>query len=222
MNGVLGALLPLAIAVAISPIAIIAEILLLLSDKPAKNGGACLAGFVVGVGVVLGILVLVATAIDLSKSGPSKGADTVQLVAGILLLVAAVRRFRSRPPAGEAPFTPKWMDGIARFTPVKSLGVGAALGAANPKNIAVGLAGAVAICSAGLSTGQSVVAVVVYVVIAALGVAAPLVVMVSLGRKAPVILDGWKSWLAQNNTAVMAVLLLVFGVVLIGKGVGGL
>ena len=74
MNGVLGALLPLAIAVAISPIAIIAEILLLLSDKPAKNGGACLAGFVVGVGVVLGILVLVATAIDLSKSGPSKGA----------------------------------------------------------------------------------------------------------------------------------------------------
>ena len=78
------------------------------------------------------------------------------------------------------------------------------------------------ICSAGLSTGQSVVAVVVYVVIAALGVAAPLVVMVSLGRKAPVILDGWKSWLAQNNTAVMAVLLLVFGVVLIGKGVGGL
>ena len=221
MHGVLGTLLPLAIAVTISPIPIIAEILLLFSKKPVATASAYLVGFVVGVALVLAVLVIVANAIDLSKSGPSKGAGTVQLVLGALLLVAAVRRFRHRPKHDEVAPTPKWMDGIASFTPGKSLGVGAAIGAANPKNIAVGVAAAAAISSAGLSTGQSIVSVVVYVVIAAAGVAAPLVVMIGLGDRAQGILGNWKTWLELNNATVMAVLLLVFGVVLVGKGVAG-
>jgi hypothetical protein len=223
MHGVLGALLPLAIAVTISPIPIIAEILLLFTEKPVGNAAAYLAGFAVGVAAILGLLVVVANAANLTRSGPSKGAATVQLVVGAALLVAARRRLgRRRPAPGEAAPAPKWMEGIAAFTPPRSLGVGAAIGAANPKNIAVGVAGAVAISSAGLSTGQTVVSIVVYVVIASLGVAAPLVVMVGLRDKSQGILDGWKDWLGQNNAVVMAVLFLVFGVVLIGKGVAGL
>jgi hypothetical protein len=221
MHGVLGALLPLAIAVTISPIPIIAEILLLFTRRPVAAASAYLVGFMVGVAVVLGILVIVANAINLSESGPSKGAGTLQLVLGAVLVVASVRRFRTRPKEGEAAPTPKWMDGIASFTPGRSLGVGAAIGAANPKNIAVGVAGAAAISSAGLSAGQSIISIVVYVIIGAIGVAAPLVVMISLGDKARGILENWKSWLGLNNATVMAVLLLVFGVVLVGKGVAG-
>src|ERR1700722_10455904 len=101
MHGVLGALLPLAVAVTISPIPIIAEILLLFTKKPVAAASAYLAGFVIGVAVVLGILVIVANAINLSESGPSKGAGTLQLVLGVALLVAAVRRFRHRPKEGE-------------------------------------------------------------------------------------------------------------------------
>ena len=33
-------------------------------------------------------------------------------------------------------------------------------------------------------------------------------------------LDTMRTWLAQNNATVMAVLLLVIGFVLIGKGIG--
>ncbi len=221
MHGVLGTLLPLAITVTISPIPIIAEILLLFTKRPVPAASAYLVGFVIGVALVLGILVIVANAIDLSKSGPSKGAGTLQLGLGVLLLVAAVRRFRRRPKDGEVAPSPKWMDGLASFTPGKSLGIGAAVGAANPKNIAVAVAGAAAISSAGLSAGQSIVSIVVYVVIAAAGVAAPLVVMVSLGDRAQGVLKNWRAWLALNNATVMAVLLLVFGVVLVGKGVAG-
>jgi len=223
MNGVLGAILPLAIAVTISPIPIIAEILLLFTDKPVPNAGAYLVGFIVGVGGVLGILVAVAGSINLSSgSEPSKGAASVQLVLGLLLFLASVRKFRGRPKPGEEAAMPKWMNGIAKFAPGRSLAVGAGLGAFNPKNVVVGVAAAVAIASASLSTGQDIVAVVVYVVVAALGVAAPLVVMLALGSRATGILDSWKAWLAQNNSAVMAVLFLVFAVVLIGKGIAGL
>jgi hypothetical protein len=60
------------------------------------------------------------------------------------------------------------------------------------------------------------------VVIAVLGVAAPLVVVVALGDRATPILQTWRAWLEQNNATVMAILFLVFAVVLIGKGIGGL
>ena len=144
MNGALGAILPLAIAVTISPVPIIAAILLLLSRKPVPNAGAYLAGFIIGVGGVLGILVAVAGSLNLSAgSGPSKGAGGLELLLGVLLLVAAVRRLRGRPRPGTTASMPNWMDGIANFGPGKSLAVGAAIGAANPKNLVVGLAAVV-------------------------------------------------------------------------------
>jgi hypothetical protein len=46
--------------------------------------------------------------------------------------------------------------------------------------------------------------------------------MVGLRDRSQRILDGWKDWLGQNNAVVMAVLFVVFGAVLIGKGVAGL
>jgi len=220
LNGVLGAIIPLAIAVTISPVPIIAAILLLLTRKPLPNGAAYLVGFTLGVGAVLGLLVWVAGSLNLSSgSGPSTGLGVVELVLGLLLLVAAMRRFHRRPMPGTTPSMPKWMDGIASFTPARSLVVGIVIGAANPKNLAVGIAAAAAIASASLSSGDEVVAIVVYVVIAVLGVAAPFAVVLAAGGKAQAILGNWKSWLAQNNATVMAVLFLVFAVVLIGKGI---
>jgi len=223
VNGVLGAILPLAIAVTISPIPIIAEILLLFTKKPVANAGAYLAGFILGVGAVLGILVVVAGSMNLSAgSDSSKGAGTFQLVLGLLLLVASVRRFRGRPKAGESSAMPKWMNGIESFTPGRSLAIGATLGALNPKNLAVGVAAAVTIASAGLGAGDEAFAALVYVVIAVVGVAAPLVVLVAMKEKAQPVLNSWKAWLEANNATVMAVLFLVFAVVLIGKGIGAL
>jgi hypothetical protein len=220
VKDVIGSILPLAIAVTISPIPIIAEILLLFTKKPVANAASYLAGFIVGVAGVLAILVAIAGTINLSTgSGPSTGAAILQLALGALLLAAALRQFRGRPKPGQEAAMPKWMNGIAGFSPGKSLLVGAGIGALNPKNIIVGVAAAVAIASASLSAGQEVGAGAVYVLVAVLGVAAPLVVTLAMGQKAQPILDKWKAWLGQNNAVVMSVLFLVFAVVLIGKGI---
>jgi threonine/homoserine/homoserine lactone efflux protein len=113
------------------------------------------------------------------------------------------------------------MDGIAGYSPGQSLGVGAVLGALNPKNVVVGLAAAVIVSAADLPRGQQIAACAVYVVVAILGVAAPILVTLFLGDRAQVVLNGWEGWLARNNATVMSVLFLVFGVVLIGQGIGG-
>jgi hypothetical protein len=58
--------------------------------------------------------------------------------------------------------------------------------------------------------------------VAVLGVAAPILVMLSLGERAPEVLEGWNVWLRHNNASVMSVLFVIFGVVLIGQGVAGI
>ena len=223
MNQVLRDLLPLAIAVTISPVPIIAEILLLFTKKPVANAGAYAAGFVVGVGGVLWILVAAAGTQDLSSdSDGSTAGAIVRLAAGGLLIVGAVRQFRGRPAEGETAAMPKWMDGISSFQPGRSGMVGLLVGALNPKNIAMALGASLAVAGASLSGGDQAIVMVVYTLIAALGVLAPLVVVVVMGERSEAVLTGWRTWLAQNNAAVMSVLFLIFGVVLIGQGISGL
>ena len=62
---------------------------------------------------------------------------------------------------------------------------------------------------------------VIYVVVAVLGVAAPIVVTLSSGTGPRTFSAEWNVWLRQNNATVMSVLFVVFGVVLIGQGLAG-
>jgi hypothetical protein len=60
------------------------------------------------------------------------------------------------------------------------------------------------------------------VLIGSIGIIAPVAVYFAMGDRAARVLGGWKTWLSANNATVMFVLFLVFGVVLIGKGISGL
>ena len=223
MKVVVGEILPLALVVTISPINVIPVILLLFTRRPLVNASCFLAGFIVGVAAVLVACVAIAEAIDLSPgSGHSNWVGMLKLVLGAYLLVAAVRKFRGRPRAGQEGTMPKWMDGIAEFSPGRSLGTGFVLGSLNPKNVAVGVAAAASIASVASARGQQIAAIAIYVMVAVLGVAAPILTTVFLGDRSPEVLNGWKSWLRQNNATVMSVLFLIFGVVLIGQGIGSL
>ena len=222
MRTVLGEILPLAIVVTVSPINIVASILLLFSRRAILNASCYLAGFVVGVAAVIAVLTAIAGAVHLSTDGQrSRVVSGLLLLLGIWLLVQAVHKFRSRPAEGDAVETPAWMEGITGFGPGKSLGIGLTVGAANPKNIAVALASAVVIATAGLGTGQAIAVIVVYTVVASLGVAAPIVAILVLGDRGDEVVTGWQTWLERNTAAMMAVIYLVFGVILIGKGFAG-
>lgn len=222
MTQVLGEVLPLAVAVLISPLPIAAEIILLFTSQPKVNASAYVGGFVSGVGVVLGLLTVLVGTQDLGGgSGPATWVSWLKIVLGTLLVVGGIRRLRNRPAPGDTE-APKWMQGIESFTPGRSLAVGFAIGALNPKNLAVGLAAAVAVAGSGLAGGTQVGVVVVYALFASLGVLAPLVVTIALSPRSEEILTGWRTWLMDNNTAVMAVMLVVIGAVVIGKGLAAL
>ena len=62
--------------------------------------------------------------------------------------------------------------------------------------------------------------IVVFVVIAACSVAVPVIAYLVASKRMAAPLEALRGWLVQNNATVMAVLLLVIGVVLVGKGIG--
>ena len=64
------------------------------------------------------------------------------------------------------------------------------------------------------------VVIVVYTAIAASTVAVPIVAYLIAADRMAQPLEALRTWLVRENTTVMAVLLLVIGVVLIGKGIG--
>jgi hypothetical protein len=94
--------------------------------------------------------------------------------------------------------------------------------ATSPKKLSLTLAATLTIAQAGLSGGQSAVALVVFAVIASVSVAAPVLYYLVAGESAAKTLDGWKAWLLANNSTVMFVLFLVLGAKLVGNGLGGL
>jgi len=109
-------ILTFAIGVAISPVPIIAVILMLFSSRAKVNGPVFLLGWVVALAVVSGAAYLIADA-GIASTG-NAAVNTVswgQIVFGVLFLFLAGRSWRNRPEPGTEPEMPKWMAGIDAF-----------------------------------------------------------------------------------------------------------
>jgi threonine/homoserine/homoserine lactone efflux protein len=218
----IGDSLPLALGVAISPIPIIAIILMLLSKRSGVNSTAFLVGWVLGIAVVLSVVVAVSGTATLETStGPTTGVSWVKVVLGVLLLVVGLRDWRKRPKGDEEPVLPKWLASIEGVTPAKAGGLGVLLSAVNPKNLLLLIGAGVAIAQEAPTSGDKAVAMVIFILIAVSTVALPVVLNLTMGQRAKTILQSLDGWLKTNNATVMAVLMLVIGFVLIGKGIGG-
>lgn len=221
MGSAIGEILPLAIGVAISPIPIIAAVLMLLSPRAKSTGVGFAAGWVVGILVVVVIFTLLASIIPQGDADdPKPISGTIKIILGVLLLLLAIRQWRSRPAAGEEPGMPKWMGAIDSMTAIRGFVLGLLLSGPNPKNLLMGVGAGVAIGSTGLTVGESIVVIVVYTVLAALTVLVPVIAYLVASERMAGPLGVLRTWLVHNNATVMAVLLLVIGVVVIGKGLG--
>jgi Sap-like sulfolipid-1-addressing protein len=213
--------LPFAIGIAISPIPIIAIVLILFSNRATVNGLSFLLGWVLGLAVVGTAVYLFADAANAATD--STTSDTVswgKIVLGVLLLGLARRNFAKRPTPGEPEALPKWMSTVETITPVKAIGLAIVLAVVNPKNLILAVGACAGLGQLGLSTGDAVVAIVVFVAVASLSILFAVGYELLGGDKAHQTLDHMKQWMTEHNHAVMAVLFLVFGVVLIAKGIG--
>ncbi|WP_106815468.1 GAP family protein [Microbacterium timonense] len=220
MGGAIGETLPFALGVAISPIPIIAVILMLLSPKARATSVGFLLGWLAGIVIAVTVFTLLSSILpgsDADESHPIQG--VIRLIFGMLLLLLALRQWRGRPKAGEEPRMPKWMQAIDKVSFPTALGLGFLLSAVNPKNLLLTAGAGVDFGSAGLDAGAVIAVIAVFTLVAASTVLIPVVGYLVAADRLKEPLDALRVWLARENAVIMAVLLLVLGVDLIGKGI---
>src|SRR4029453_17553081 len=110
MGHALGNVLPLAVAVAIFPVPMIAVVLMLGSDRGRANGLAFVLAWCIGLAAVGAVVLVFAEGLDASDDGePATWVNALLLGLGLLLLALAIKQWRGRPTAGEETPTPGWM-----------------------------------------------------------------------------------------------------------------
>jgi threonine/homoserine/homoserine lactone efflux protein len=223
MGEAIGGSLPLAFGVAISPVPIIAVVLMLTTRRGRVNGPVFVLGWLCGLAVVGAIVLSVVGPSGAGSSGsPATWVSWVKIALGVLLLLLAVRQFRGRPAGDETAAMPKWMAAIDTIKPPAAFGLAAVLAGVNPKNLLMAVGGAAAIAQTGISGAQQAVAYAIFALIGTLGVGVPVGIYFALGDRSASILRGLKDWMGRNNAVIMAVLCLIIGVKLIGDAIGGL
>ena len=220
LSQAIGDLLPAAVAVALSPIPIVAIVIVLGTSRARVNGVAFALGWIVGLTAVSALVVgLLGGSGDGGPSGPS---SALQLVLGLVLLVPAARKSRTRPHGDSEPEMPGWLASVDHMSTARALALGVALSAANPKNLALTASAAAAIAQAGLDGADTVLAVATFVVLGSVTVAGAVLATLVAPRRTAAPLASIKTFMARNNAVIMMVILLVFGAKLVGDGMAGL
>jgi hypothetical protein len=223
MGEAIGGSLPLAVGIALSPIPIITVVLMLTSRKAKVNGPAFILGWLLGLGIIGAIVLAVAGPAGASKSGsPAAWVSWVKIALGVLLLLVAVRQFRSRPHGDEQAQMPKWMATIDQTTPPAALGLAAVLSGANPKNLLLAVGGAATIAQTGIPGGQQAIAYLIFALIGTLGVGVPVGIYFAMGARSETLLAALKDWMSQHNAVIMTILCVIIAAKLIGDAISGL
>ncbi|MFJ9887032.1 GAP family protein [Streptomyces sp. NPDC091287] len=225
MGDAIGQMLTSAVGIAISPLPLIAVILMLATPAGRKNGIAFTAGWIVSLAVLVTVVVLAgsgAGAAQGSGDSPAPWTLWLKLALGVLFLLLGAKQWASRPREGHEAQPPGWMKAIDRFTPVKAAGLAAALAVANPKNLVLAVGGAVSIASSTTDSGGKTLAAVLMVVIASLCALLPLAVYLFGGSRSATVLGSWKQWMAAHNAAIMTVVLVLLGSKYVGDAISGL
>lgn len=219
----IGQVLSFGVGVALSPVPIIAVVLMLATPKGRTNGPAFLTGWVLGIAVLGTIVLLIASGASASEhAAPATWVSILKIFLGVLLWLLALRQWRGRPRGGTEPQLPAWMKRIDTLTPVKSAGMGALLSAVSPKNLLLVVGAAAAIAQTGATAAGQAVALIVFIVLATLGVGAPVAIYLLMGDRATRILGELHDWMVRENATIIAVICLILGAKLIGDAITAL
>ncbi|MGN6485008.1 MAG: GAP family protein [Thermomicrobiales bacterium] len=222
MLSTIGDTATIAAGIAISPLAIVAVILALMSPNATRSGLAFLIGWLIGLGVVLAAFTSLGTLLQESDPDAAKPiTGIVKILLGLGLLALGWKQWQSRPAPGETSDLPSWLQAIDGYGPARMIGLGILLTTlAAPKNIMLDIAAAKTLSSAEVPWEQALVVALVFLAAASVSVAGPVIAYLIAPDRVRAPLMTLRAWFAQNAATVMTVVLAILGVNLIGKGLG--
>ena len=145
--------------------------------------------------------------------------DGFFLIAGLLLLVLAVRNFFVEDDPDAPP--PKFMTVLAKLGPFKLFALGIGISVIQPRFIIFVLLGASIIAEARLSTTENFISLLVLALLMVWPMLIPLVVFLVMGEHGVDAMKSMRAWLVHNQRMINVVVMGVFGVILLFLGLTG-
>ncbi|WP_375385637.1 GAP family protein [uncultured Microbacterium sp.] len=218
----IGHLIPIALAVAISSVPIMAMIFMLLSPGRNRSAVPYMVGWILGIVIVLSVCALLAHTVPTASSDrqPDVAVGIAEIIVGIALIgVAFFSWRRSRRP--ETPKTPAWLSSAGKLGPWSSLGLGLVLNV-RPKGILLAIAAGLTLRADADTPSVVVVSIVVYTLIAASTVTIPIIATVAAPKRMEPRLVSVHDWMLRNGGLLTGVIVGFIGVFVIGTGIGRL
>jgi hypothetical protein len=215
---IVGQLLPLMIALALSTVPITVTVTLLLAPRSRPAAVGFLIGWLVGLFVVAGLLTLFVQALPSSTArGSQPTVGYVEIVLGFATLgygVVLGVRGRGRSPETELP---KWLTSVGNMRPLASFGLAFVLNL-RPKSILLCGAAALILGSSRLEVSEIVIVLLIFVAVSGSTVAVPIVLSLVSPRMMRRPLEATERWIVRNARTVTTVVVFVIGTVMIGNG----
>ena len=205
--------------VALSPLPIIAVVMVLLAPAGTRGGVAFLAGRLAALIVATLAFAALSGLLD-GGAGDEEERGWMRIGLGLALIAGAGLIWRKDRKASPSAEPAGWMRAIDRATPASALRLGAMLTLVNVMELAFAFGAGLMI--GGLGAGPALLAAAVFAVLAGLGVAVPVLAMLLAGDEARDSLGGVRDWLVRNQAIAMAVVLLPIGAMLVGSGIEAL
>lgn len=209
-------ILPLLLGAAISPVATIGMIAVLTTkDKPK------LKGFIYLIGAIIPLLIIGIPGIFLFANIQFKPANTnvssaLDLLAGLLLLVLAIKNFLKK----SSHQTVKKAKSQKQLAPAKSLVLGMALMVTNFSTIVLFLPAVKDIAVSSLDEIEKLIVLFISIPIVMAMIALPLVIAVLMPNSSSSVLERLRLFMTKHSKAIVQAMLIVFGIYLLAKGFG--
>lgn len=217
MLNAVGIMLPFSMPVALSPLPIIAVVMLLL----APGGVRCGIGFLLGRWLALAALSLAIAALSSRFVSQDASGDTsgwLRIGLGFLVLAGAAFVWSKRPRGDEAAALPGWMRSLDSMSPARALTLGMILTAVNVKELAFVIGAGVLIGTSGLTMKQSWITAAIFAALACVSIAFPVLSLAVAPDRSRAALTALRDWLVRNNSIIITIVLVAIAVMLIGDG----
>jgi threonine/homoserine/homoserine lactone efflux protein len=210
-----------AVGIGLSPIPIIAITLILGTARARQNGLAFLGAWLAALTLLSGLLFVFVEGLD-NLGGSGTVMSSLRIILGIGLLWLAFQKWQKRKKMGEDVQVPKWMETLNEAEPGLAAKMGALLGGVNPKNIAFSAVAASAIAQSQLGPTQQWLALLFFVILSSLAVILSVAYYWVGKERAEGQLLKVKDFMVRHNLVIMMGLYVIFGVMLVYKGITGL
>jgi hypothetical protein len=214
-------LLPLAVALALSTVPILAALLILLSPNRSRSAIPFLLGWMIGMFLVAVVATLAATQFVPASRLPRRSDETIGMLeiavgAGLVLVgVFSAWRTRRRPPADRT--IPSWLRRVETLGPFASFGIALLLNL-RPKSLLLAAAAGLTLRADVDSTAQALIALAIYTVVGASTVAVPIVASaLAPERMEPRLVSG-REWLVRYGELLTSAIVLLVGVIVVVMG----